>query len=83
MFSYHVLVVQTVLVGADLWAFFCSTFYQSSQPSENGSTIYHCLNTSCVGLHEDTGTGAAILSDAKYLSVAMLGRKELFKPNIS
>ena len=29
---------------------------------------YHCLNTSCVGLHGDTGIGATIfLSDTKYL----------------
>ena len=34
---------------------------------------YHCLNTSCTGLHEDTGIGAAIFPpDTKYLSEAML-----------
>ena len=35
--------------------------------------VLHCLNTSCVGLHEDTGIGAAIISsDTKYLSEATL-----------
>ena len=34
---------------------------------------YHCLNSSCVGLHEDTDIGAAIFpSDTKYLSEATL-----------
>ena len=34
---------------------------------------YHCFSTSCVGLHEDTGLGAAIFpSDSKYLSKVTL-----------
>ena len=34
---------------------------------------HHCLNTICVGLHEDVGIGAAIFpSDTKYLSDATL-----------
>ena len=34
---------------------------------------YHCLDTSCVGLYEDTGIGAAIIpSDIKYLSETTL-----------
>ena len=34
---------------------------------------YHCLNTSCVGLHEDIGIGAVIFpSDTKYLSETTL-----------
>ena len=62
MFSYHVLVVQTVVRHSDTVA----------RPAEL-VLHYHCLNTSSVGLHEGTGIGAAIFpSDTKYLSEAML-----------
>ena len=53
MFSYHVLVGQTVHVG--------ETVVRHSDTVASPAELilhYRCLNTSCTGLHEDTGIGA-------------------------
>ena len=65
----NVLVVQKVLVG--------ETVLRHSIKTAASPTVlvlhYHCLNNSCVGLHEDISIGAAIFPSAtKYLSEATL-----------
>ena len=68
MFSYHVSVVQKVLVG-EMVVRLSDTV---ASPAEL-VLHYHCLNTSCVGLHEDTRIGAAMFpSETKYLTEATL-----------
>ena len=68
MFSCHVLVVQTVLVGVDV----CPTLNTVASPAEL-VLYYHCINTSSAGLHKDIGVGGAIFpSDTKNLSEATL-----------
>ena len=68
MFSYHVLVVKTELVGGGG----CPIFYTVARPVEL-VLHHHCLNTSCAGLHEDTGVCMAIFpSDTKNHSEATL-----------
>ena len=68
MFSHRLLFVQKVLAG--------ETIFRHSDTVASPAKLvlhYHCLDTSCVGFHEDTGIGAAIFpSYAKYLSETRL-----------